>query len=275
MSLRVIEWQSLLEDSTPEFSYMKSTQEGSAMTIGVFDGVHLGHQALIEKIVRRGLNPTVVTFRENPKKLLCGIEGSGASGTYKGDLYSLKQKMEVFESLGVKFLVLIDFSEEFSKLKGREFLDILGNKGNMAFLAIGNDFRCGFAKDTDADLARKVNEERGIPTELIPPVYVNNGSVSSSFIRSAVFAGNLRLASELLGRNFSLDLSDVKPEYNGSGFVYDLGSVFRIAPAAGKYTVLMFPVGKTYGYAETGWASAENGKIFLPIEAESLEFVID
>ena len=290
MSLRVIEWPSLLEDNRQEFSYTKSIPEGLAMAIGVFDGVHLGHQALIERITRRGPNPTVVTFRENPKKVLWRISGTGTSGSYIGDLYSLKQKIEIFDSLGVKFLILIDFSEEFSKLKGREFLDLLGNKGKMVFLAIGDNFRCGFRQDTDADLARKVNEEKGIPTELIPPVYSgatglsaepeglrpkvcgsppDNRLVSSSFIRQAVLAGNLKLASEQLGRNFGLDLSDVKSVYNGSGYVYDICSVCRIAPTTGQYSVLMFPG----NIAER--ASVEDGKIFLPMKVESLEFVTD
>jgi len=268
MSLRVIEWSSFLGDSQPEFR--------SAMAIGVFDGVHLGHQALIERIVRCGPNPTVVTFRENPKKVLLRITGAETSEPYKGDLYSLKQRMEIFDSLGVKLLVLIDFSEEFSKLKGREFLDLLENKGKMAFLAIGNNFRCGFRQDTDADLVRQINERKGIPTELIPPVYSgapDKRPVSSSFVRSAVLAGDLKLASGLLGRNFSLDLSDLESEYIESGYAYDLRSVNRIAPAKGQYSVLMFPYGHADGIA--GRAYSENGKIFLPIKAESLEFETD
>jgi riboflavin kinase/FMN adenylyltransferase len=263
MSLQVIEWPSFLADSQPEFY--------SAITIGVFDGVHLGHQTLIESIVRHGPNPTVITFRENPKKVLWRIKGAETSDSYKGDLYSLKQKTKVFDSLGVKFLILIDFSLEFSKLKGREFLDLLGKKGRMAFLAVGNNFRCGFRQDTDAVLARQINERKGIPTELVPPVYLQeavvNEPVSSSFIRKAILAGNLKLASELLGRNFSLDLSDLKSEYSESGYVYDLCSVYRIVPAKGQYSVLMHPGGIA------GMAYAENGKIFLPIEAESIEFI--
>jgi riboflavin kinase/FMN adenylyltransferase len=212
----------------------------------------------------------VVTFRENPKKTLWRI-----TGEYKGDLYSLKQKTEVFDSLGVKFLVLIDFSEEFSKLKGREFLDLLEKKGRMAFLAIGNNFRCGFRQDTDAYLVKQINEEKGIPTELVPSVYLQrqmeavNRLVSSSRIRSAILAGNLKQAAELLGRNFGLDLSDVKPDCIESGYIYDLRSVYRIVPAAGQYSVLMFPVGQVCR------AYSENGKIFLPMEAENLEFITD
>jgi FAD synthase len=242
----------------------------SAITIGVFDGVHLGHQALIERIVRRGPNPTVITFRENPKKVLWRITGAGSSDSYNGDLYSLKQKTEIFDSMGVKFLVLIDFSLEFSKLKGREFLDLLEKKGRMAFLSVVNNFRCGFQQDTDADLVKQINEGKGIPTELVPPVYLQeavlNEPVSSSRIRKAILAGNLKLASELLGRNFSLDLSDLKSEYIESGYVYDLCPVCRIVPAKGQYSVLMYPGGIA------GLAYAENGKIFLPVEAESIEF---
>jgi riboflavin kinase/FMN adenylyltransferase len=240
------------------------------MTIGVFDGVHLGHRSLIERIVRRGPNPTVVTFRENPKKVLWRIQKAETPSPYKGDLYSLKQKTQIFDSSGVKFLVLIDFSQEFSKLNGREFLDLLGNKGRMAFLAVGNNFRCGFRQDTDAGLARQINERKGIPTELIPPVYLHgmdSEPVSSSRIRQAVLEGDIKLASSLLGRNFGLDLSDLKSERIESGYAYDLRSVNRITPAKGNYSVLIFPGGTT------GRADVEDGKVFLPVEAESVEFI--
>jgi hypothetical protein len=76
-----------------------------------------------------------------------------------------------------------------------------------------------------------------------------------------------------MGRNFVLDLSDLKSEYIGSGYVYDLRSVFRIVPAKGQYSVLMFPYGNADGIA--GRAYTEDGKIFLPMEAESLEFKTD
>jgi len=269
MSLQIIEW--------PDFLAGDGESIDAAITIGVFDGVHLGHQDLIKKIVKKGPNPTVITFRENPKKII--------SDEYDGDLYSLKQKLNVFDSLGVSQVVLIDFSPEFSRLKGREFLDLLVSRGRMVYLVIGRHFHCGFRKDTDAVLAKEINSGYGIPTELMSPVTLpieaGNGPVSSSRIRSAVISGDLKLAAALLGRNFGLDLSDINPVYskneyrepgkngreNSKTFVYDLRSVDRIVPAEGEYSVLINPGGKT------GRADVKNGKVFLSEEAESLEFI--
>ena len=266
MSLTVIDWQDFLN---------KPSGEKSAMTIGVFDGVHIGHIALIERIVKRGPNSTVITFRENPKKVI--------PGSYKGDIYSLKQKLAIFSSMGVQRAVLIDFSREFSKIKGQDFINLLRERGGMVFLAIGSDFRCGYRQDTDSNMLREINERNGIPTELFPPVFepstAKKRAVSSSRIRAAIYSGNIKLAAELLGRNFGLDLSDLTPEYRGtkgdllsgktglSGYVYDPGLVHRIAPESGEYSVLMYPGGIG------GLANVEKGKVSLPNKAESLEFI--
>ena len=267
MSLRIVEWQDFLESTVGE---------ESAVTVGVFDGVHLGHRELIDRIVRRGPNPTVVTFRENPKKVV-------SPGSYEGDIFSLKQKLAIFEWLGVKRAVLIDFSEKFSKLRGCEFLDLLCGRGKMVFLAIGSNFRCGYGQDTDAALLREMNERKGIPTEVVPQVLLPEASgdepVSSSRIRSAIMKGDLALASALMGRNVELDISDLWSADGGDmdsthsmsdAVVYDFRSVRRIVPPSGRYAVRIHPG------AVDGWVDTKNGKVFLPGKwskgAESLEF---
>jgi riboflavin kinase/FMN adenylyltransferase len=241
------------------------------MTIGVFDAVHLGHRELIQRIVRRGPNPTVITFRENPKKRVF-------PNLYDGDLYSFKQKLTVFDSLGVSRVVLIDFSEEFCKLKGTEFLDLLEDRGKMAFLAIGINFRCGYQQDTGADLVKEINEDRGIPTELVAPVVPEGETapVSSSIVRAAVKAGDIGTAAALMGRNVELDLSDIKGVFSlvkeREGLVYDFRSVNRIIPTTGEYHVLIYPGGVVCV------AEMYDGKVSLPkterdYPAESLEFI--
>ena len=267
MSLQIIKWPAFLEESSGQ----------CAITIGVFDGVHLGHKALIEKIVKKGPNPTVITFTGNPKKLF--------PSPYEGDLYSLKQKLAVFESLGVMQAILIDFSHEFSKLKGWEFISLLQKTGKMAFLAIGDNFHCGFQQDTGAVFIKEMNDRRGIPTEIVPPVVeslaAGSGSVSSSRIRSLVISGDLKLAAELMGRNFSLDLSDIVPLQSKTGskanrpaerkkrevYLYDIRSVNRVAPADGHYSVLMYP-----GCIKNS-VDVKGGKVYLSDKAESLEFI--
>ena len=261
MSLQIAEWTDPAE-SPAEKGLPASAPEESAMTVGVFDGVHLGHQELIRRIVMQGPNPTIVTFRENPKKCV-------SPEHFEGDLFSLKQKLAVFERLGVSRVILIDFSENFSKLRGWEFLDLLENRGKMVFLAIGSNFRCGYQQDTNADLIKEKNRRKGIPTEVVEPVIVAAGLVSSSRIRSAILSGNLKQAAVLMGRNVELDLSDLRPE----GQVYDFNSVHRIVPAEGKYPVLIYPGRKA------GWAITENGKVYLSGGTvgppESLEFIVN
>ncbi|MDR0497104.1 MAG: FAD synthetase family protein [Treponema sp.] len=256
MSLEIIDWKAFLECPTPE---------SSAITVGVFDGVHLGHRALIELIVHRGPNPTVISFRENPKKII-------SPDSYDGDIFSLSQKVIYFERLGVSRLVLIDFSENFSKLNGWEFFNLLEDRGKMAFLAVGSGFRCGFQQKTGANFIKMMNERKGIPTEVVPPVEAAAGPVSSSRIIAAIISGDLALAAALMGRNFELELlgvesTDFKPVLKDcrESVVYDLRSVRRIVPMRGQYQVMIHP-GGNYCRAE-----AENGKVFLQSAEGSIE----
>jgi len=248
MSLQLLEWPDFL--SQPPEPGLKS-----AMSIGVFDGLHLGHRSLIDRIVSRGPNPTLFTFRENPKKQL-------APENYEGDLFSFKQKLAALGSLGLSRLVLIDFSLDFSRLKGDEFLDILRVQGGLCFMAIGTDFRCGHRQDTDAELIREINERNGIPTELVPPVELQSAPVSSSRVRTALRSGDLGLAAALMGRNLELDLSDLVPmdapmEETAVSLVYDFRLVQRIIPAEGDYPVLLHPL------AVEGQAHIKDRMIFL------------
>jgi riboflavin kinase/FMN adenylyltransferase len=135
----------------------------------------------------------VITFTENPKKFFF-------PETYEGDILSPQQKMEIFGTLGVERVILIDFSLEFSKIKGGEFLQILQDRWHPVFMALGDNFRWGRHRDMDAGSIQRANRAKGIPTEIIPPVEIEGAPVSSSRIRAAILGGDLGLAERLLGR---------------------------------------------------------------------------
>ena len=265
MSLRLLEWKDFLKES-----------QASALTIGVFDALHLGHIRLIETVLEKGLNPTVLTFRENPKKLM-------SPKNFEGDIYSLRQKLSIFAKTGLSRLVLIDFSAEFGRISGRGFLDLLVNPGKMVFLAVGSNFTCGYKKDTNSKLIVEINREKGIPTELIKPVMLNGELVSSSRIRKAILCGDFKQAELLTGRKLELDLEGInadfydpsklkamhKAEINAlfpyGGYCYDLEGVKRVSPREGMYG-LFANNKKTHAYFN-------KGKLLLPQKAESIEYI--
>ncbi|MDR1325571.1 MAG: FAD synthetase family protein [Treponema sp.] len=221
--MRVLDWQDLITG--------QPLPRPAAMTIGVFDGVHRGHQALITRIVGRGLEPVVVTFRQNPRLFF-------DSANYMGDISSLAQKLSLFESLGVAITILIDFSSDFSRLSGRDFIDFLTTYGNMAYLVIGAQFRCGHGLDTDAVLIKRVNEQNGVETELVDMVLDGAETVSSSRIRAAIRAGDFGAAEADMGRAFTLDIESADSSSTAPDN-WKRCSVRRLLPPDGTYRVVV------------------------------------
>jgi len=183
--MQIIEWRDFLSNG------LSHNKKLSSMTVGVFDGVHLGHQALIKLIVSHNADktPVVITFRDNHK-----ID--------KGNILSFKQKIDIFENLGVQITIVIDFTEEVKQMKGIEFLNILLERGNIGFFAVGSDFHCGHRQDTDAQAVKKFFALHNITAEIVPKVMEGFAPVSSSRIRAAISAGDFELAQKMLGRKY-------------------------------------------------------------------------
>jgi riboflavin kinase/FMN adenylyltransferase len=181
--MRIIEWRDFLENGL-------HSEKPASLTIGVFDGIHLGHRALIERITakRPFLTPSIITFRDNHK-----LENSARA------IQTFEQKAAIFEKAGIEILIVIDFTDSFKRMTGDEFLRILYEHGNAGFLAIGSSFRCGYKLDTDASAIRDFFNERNVPVEIMPDVLEDGQPVSSSRIRSAIAGGNLALAEKMLG----------------------------------------------------------------------------
>lgn len=166
---------------------------GAVVSVGVFDGMHLGHRAIVQANLQRsealGCVPTVVTFREHPKKTLLGK----APRT----LTSLEHRLELFRRAGVGHVVALAFDEELRRTPAREFVEQLLLKGLGArMLVLGFDSKFGRDREGTPEYVRSL----GCEVEVVPRVKVGERAVSSTAIREAVELGDLEGAERMLGR---------------------------------------------------------------------------
>jgi FAD synthase len=119
---------------------------------------------------------------------------------FSGDIYSLEQKLGLLEALGIKLTVLIDFSEKFSKINGRDFIDLLLKSRPVTLLALGENFRCGHGRGADVEEIRSFARALGVETWVAPPVMEGEQPVSSNRIRQALADGRFEEAERMLGR---------------------------------------------------------------------------
>jgi riboflavin kinase / FMN adenylyltransferase len=196
----LVEWSQFIKEGLP------TGEKKASVTIGVFDGVHRGHKALIERVVSHNADnvPVVITFRENHKtisnELLAINNEQRAINNEQRDIQTFEQRVNTLEKLGIQIIVVIDFNESFRRMGGIEFLEFLVKRCNIGFFAVGSAFRCGYRLDTDAGAIQKFFTSRGIPAEIVPEVLEDSLPISSSRIRAAIAAGNIRLAETMLGR---------------------------------------------------------------------------
>jgi FAD synthase len=186
--LDVIAWDDLIRG--------EAWEQESAVTIGVFDGVHRGHRALIDRITGGPYRSVAVTFSVSPRQFF-------HKDSYSGDVITLERKLELFACAGLDICILIDFSEDFSKMNGRAFIERLSRAVNMRRIVVGSDFHCGYRNDTDATALEQLALENGIAVEIVPPVMEGALPVSSSRIRHAIASSDYGLAEALLGRSLA------------------------------------------------------------------------
>jgi len=166
---------------------------GAVVSIGVFDGVHLGHQAILSANVReateRGARPTVVTFSGHPKAVLLGH----APRT----LTTLEHRLELFRRAGISHTLVLAFDEYLRDTSAGEFArEILVEKLGAEHFVLGFDSKFGRHREGGPEFLR----ELGFPVEVVPKVEVDQRGVSSTAIREAVELGDLHGAARMLGR---------------------------------------------------------------------------
>jgi len=212
--MTVYNWDDNSLDSFSQTSFFK---EGTGISIGSFDGLHLGHRFLLEKLVeikdRAGLfeqplSPGIITFSRP-------LPAYKHSDDYTGDISTLSQRLRFFEEAGIEFVFVVDFTEAFASLKGIDFLDLLRKKLNMKFLAEGIDFRCGYKGATDTQAIKYWAEQNEIDYCFVDPVFYTEADgaqerISSSYIRHMIQKGFFTTIGELLNRPYELDIEEIR-----------------------------------------------------------------
>src|SRR5262245_28929286 len=173
-----------------------------ALTVGNFDGLHRGHQAMLQRLLdgarARGLQSCVLTFEPHPREFFAGA----AAPTR---LASLREKLELLAAHGVARTHVQRFDRTFASLPPESFVEqVLARRLKARWLLIGRDFRFGARRAGDLDLLGNLGPRFGYEVEVMADVALGGARVSSSAVRAALAAGDLDRAEALLGRPYSI-----------------------------------------------------------------------
>ncbi|MGO2147924.1 bifunctional riboflavin kinase/FAD synthetase [Halomonas sp.] len=190
-----------------------AAQRGCVATIGNFDGVHRGHQAILqqcrEHAARLNVPLTVVVFEPQPREYFAGDQAPPR-------LTRLREKVRLLGQYGAEQVLCLPFNNALRSLTGREFIDQVLIEGlGVKHLVVGDDFRFGCDRQGDFTLLAAVGEEQGFGVEHTRTFTVENERVSSSRVRTLLASGNFAAAANLLGRAYSLDGRVVRDQQLG------------------------------------------------------------
>ena len=172
-----------------------------ALTIGNFDGVHLGHQALLKQLRLAGqllgLPTAVLVFEPHPREFFTPQDAPVR-------LTSMREKLEFFATLGVDRVYVCRFDSSFAQMSAVDFIHALIEKLAAKFVLIGDDFRFGKRRSGDIALMEKIGGQQGLKVEVMHRVSHNGVRISSTAVRAALGEGDLRAAERYLGRPYSI-----------------------------------------------------------------------
>lgn len=214
--------------------------EKSVLTVGTFDGVHLGHQKIIRKLMdiaaETGALSTLVSFEPHPQLVL--------KKSNKPDIKILttkQEKIDLLEKTGLDRLILIQFTPEFSKLPPGDFVrSILLDKLNMSHFIIGHDHAFGKDRQGNIDLLEAMGREAGFSVDTVEPVMDNSNLISSTNIRNLLLAGDVELAARFLGRPYRICGTVVKGYGRGKELGFPTANIKpltanKLVPKVGIY----------------------------------------
>ena len=182
-------------------SSLRPRHQGSVVTIGTFDGIHPGHRALIDSLLTQGQRlarpAMMLTFEPMPREYL-------AAANPPARLTSWRERWRVLQRTGLSAVLQLRFGEKLRCVTGDAFTRLLANELKVAAVVIGHDFKFGRNGEASAPMLCEAGRRLGFGVDVVEPVLIDGERVSSSAIRAALAAGDLKKAERLLGRRYSM-----------------------------------------------------------------------
>jgi riboflavin kinase/FMN adenylyltransferase len=240
-----------------------NNSEPTVVTIGTFDGVHIGHQKIIKRLINTGkfqeLKSVILTFFPHPRMVLQKDSNIKLINT-------IDERYAILDDLGLDYLLIKKFTKEFSRLSAEDFVkQILVEKLHAKKVIIGYDHRFGRNRNADINDLKIFGETYEFDVEEISAQDINDVAVSSTKIRKALNDGNITKANNFLGYNFMLTGLVVKGKGLGKKIAYPTANIYieedyKIIPKQGSYIVSSVINDKAiYGMMNIGMNPTVNG----------------
>ena len=210
----------------------------SVITLGTFDGLHLGHQQIVEEVIRKskliGGRNYLLTFDPHPRKVIPGRNDIKLLST-------LDEKISILEQLSLENLFVINFTSEFSKQSPEEFVEkYLVNGIGLNEIVIGYDHHFGKGRDGNFELLQRLGSKFNFHVTLVPEFSVDGETISSTKIRNALIAGDVVKTAKMLGRNYSFKGKIVRGDGRGRKLGFPTANISvddqdKLLPAKGIY----------------------------------------
>ena len=262
----------------PTTSGSTGNAKKTILTLGTFDGVHIGHRKILEKVTQntenRKYESLVLTFFPHPRMVLQGQSEVKLLNT-------ISEKIELLEKIGIQNLVIHPFDESFSRLTAEDFVkNVLVNQFNIQKIIIGHDHRFGRNRTANIDDLISFGKQYNFEVEQISVQEIKDVSISSTKIRKALIEGNMALANEYLGYNYFLTGTILKGKQLGRtiGFPtanFKIEEDYKLIPRNGAYVVKsVFNEKAVFGMMNIGY-NPTIGEGNLSIEIHYFDFDAD
>ncbi len=259
----------LVEEELTRYSPARDT----VLTIGVFDGVHLGHKYLISRVLELARQQNslsgVVTFRQHPEELL-------SSRKILPFLTDIDERIDLLRNEGIDIIVPLSFTAGLARLGARQFVGLLQKHLKMRGLVIGPDFALGKGREGNTETLKQLGADMNFTVTVVPPLVMNGEVVSSTTIRKALADGNMGKVRELTGFNYNLHGKVVTGAGRGEGLGFPTANIDVDAehalPPDGVYASWSHINGRVYKSMTNIGKNPTFGEVKRSIETYLLDF---